>query len=134
MNVAYKTKNSLGKFIKNNKSKTGIGNKSGVYKLTCSDCPKAYIGQTGRSFDKRIHEHFASFNNNNKDSNYANHLIENNHTFNNNFDILHSETKGLKLNLLESLEINKLKHTDILLNDQIDLNNSPLLNLFVTRT
>ena len=57
--------------------------------------------------------------------------MQSNHEFDLNFEILHTEGKGLKLNLLESLEINKLKNTDVLLNDQIDLNNSPLLNMFV---
>ena len=43
---------------------------------------------------------------------------------------LHTENKGFKLNVLESMEINKLKNTDLLLNDQLDLNRFPLLNLF----
>ena len=34
------------------------------------------------------------------------------------------------LNLLEILEINKNKNNGLLINEQIDLNNSPLLNLF----
>lgn len=50
--------------------------------------------------------------------------------FNEEFKILHTEKKGLKLNLLESLEINKLKTSEFLLNDQIETNSSPLLNLF----
>ena len=41
INVAYKTNNTLGKLIKNNKSKTDKNKKSGVYQLlTCKDCPK----------------------------------------------------------------------------------------------
>ena len=130
INVAYKTNNNLGKFIKNNKTKTVKNKKSGVYKLTCGDCPKIYIGQTGRNFSKRLKEHLSSFNKGKTDSSYANHLLECNHTFNNNFKILHNEQKGLKLNLLESLEINKFKHSDNLLNEQVDINDSPLLNLF----
>lgn len=130
INIAFKTNNTLGKHIKNNKSKLNKGNKSGVYKLKCNDCPKVYIGQTGRNFEKRVNEHHASFIKNKTDSNYSNHLLETNHTFNFNYDILHIEDKGKKLNLLESLEINKLKNNNILLNDQLDLNGSPLLNLF----
>ena len=52
------------------------------------------------------------------------------HIFDDNFEILHVSNKGLKLNALESLEINKRKFDNILLNDQLDLNTSPLLNLF----
>ena len=60
-------------------------------------------------------------------STYVKHLIEENYSFNNNFEILHQQNKGLKLTLLEALEINKFKNTDAILNDQLDLN---LLNLF----
>ena len=130
VNVAFRTNNSLGKYIKNAKSKSEKTNKSGIYKLTCKDCPKIYIGQTGRSFGKRIKEHYSNFVNNKNSSNYANHLLESNHTFNPNFDILHIADKGHKLNNLESLEINKLRNSNLLLNDQLDLNSSPLLNLF----
>lgn len=37
---------------------------SGVYKLTCLDCNKSYIGQSDRSFLKRYNEHRLSFKNN----------------------------------------------------------------------
>ena len=128
--VAFRTNNTLGKLIKNNKTKTNKLEKSGVYKLNCNDCPKTYIGQTGRCFRKRLKEHYSSFINNKLDSNYGIHLQESQHNFNQNFQILHLQNKGQKLNLLEALEINKLKNSQILLNDQLDLNNSPLLNLF----
>lgn len=38
--------------------------------------------------------------------------------------------KGHKVNYLESLEINKLKYSGLLHNDQMDTNNSPHFNLF----
>ena len=128
--IAFKTNNSLGKWLKNSKSKTDKNNKSGIYQLNCGTCPKTYIGQTGRSFKTRIKEHKNSFLNQKNNSNYANHILNENHTFNDNFKILHLENKGKKLNFLESLEINRLKNTGTLLNDQTDLNASPLLNLF----
>jgi transposase-like protein len=34
---------------------------SGVYKLTCPDCNKAYTGQTGRSFAERYKEYKYAF-------------------------------------------------------------------------
>lgn len=127
--IAFKTNNKLGKLIKNNKTKNKKENKCGVYKLKCGSCPKIYIGQTGRSFDKRIKEHRNSYLKKHTDSHYALHLNNQQHTFDNNFEILHQENKSLKLNLLESMEINKYKKRDLLLNDQLDLNSSPLLNL-----
>lgn len=129
LNIAFRTNNNLGKFIKNNKSKTDKDQKSGVYKLLCGSCDKIYIGQTGRNFNKRIKEHRSSYIYEKEDSHYATHLNEENHNFNDNFILLHNESKSYRLNLLESLEINKYKKTDKLLNDQKDLNSSPLLNL-----
>lgn len=32
-------------------------NKTGNYKLTCNDCPKCYIEQSGRSYNNRFKEH-----------------------------------------------------------------------------
>ena len=89
LNIAFKTNNSLGKHIKNNKSKVNKLYKSGVYKLKCGTCPKVYVGQTGRTFKQRIYEHKRSFLKNKKDSNYAIHLINEKHIFDENFDILH---------------------------------------------
>ena len=77
-----------------------------------------------------MYDHDLSFRKEDGISNFAKHfLIETDHVFNTDFEILHVENKGLKLNALESLEINRLKNNDILLNDQIDINSSPLLNL-----
>ena len=39
------------------------------------------LGQTGRSFKKRINEHKYSFNKFKLNSNYAKHLLEENHAF-----------------------------------------------------
>lgn len=131
VNIAYRTKNNLGRYIKNNKDRNNKENNSGVYKLNCGTCNKIYIGQSGRTFKKRILEHKNSFKNRKDDSTYANHLLEENHMFDDNFDILHIENKGKKLDLLEALEINKYKNSGFLLNEQTDINSSPLLQLFI---
>ena len=40
------------------KDPTPIPNRSGVYRITCGECPSAtYIGQTSRKFKKRLAEH-----------------------------------------------------------------------------
>ena len=130
INVVFRTDNSLSKYIKNNKSKTEKGQKSGIYELKCGSCEKVYIGQTGRTFDERMSEHFRSYRLNYRKSNYANHTADFDHIFVNDFKILHIEEKGTKMNALESLEINKRKFDNILLNDQTDINSSPLLNMY----
>ena len=131
INVSFRTFDTLRIHMKNNKSQTEKKNKSGVYELKCGPFDKIYIGQTGRSFKERIDEHTHSYRLKNKKSNFANHFLDNpNHIYTDEFNILHTADKGLQLNALESLEINKRKFDDVLLNNQVDLNSSPLLNLF----
>ena len=129
INIAFRTTNTLGKLIKNNKAKTKKEQKSGVYQLKCGTCPKIYIGQTGRSFYKRIKEHKDCYRLKRNNSHYAKHLLEESHEFDPDFKILHIENKSLKLNNLEILEINKQKNSNLLLNEQLDFGFSPLLNL-----
>ena len=61
---------------------------------------------------------------NKNDSNYANHIISEIH----NFNILYIQNKGIRFNNLKSLEINKVRNSNLLLDDQIDLNNYPQSN------
>ena len=71
--LSFRTNNSLGKYIRNNKSKTVNKEKSGVYQLKCGSCNKIYIGQTGRAFKERIDHHFRSFRLEDGKSKYAEH-------------------------------------------------------------
>ena len=129
-NISFKINNSLGKYIKYNKSTTLKKEKSSVYQLKCGSWDKIYIGQTGRAFKDRINDRSRSYRNGDGKSKYADHILDENHFFDDDFKILHVTNKGVRLNALESLEINKKKLDNVLLNDQLDLNSSPLLNLF----
>ena len=81
-----------------------------------------YIGQTGRSFEVRKGEHVRSYRLDDGKSNYAAHLLDFNHIFNDVFRLLHVSNRGAQLNALEALEINKNKSMNVLLNDQLDIN------------
>ena len=98
INIDSRKTNSLGKHIKNNKCKTAKDQKSGVYQLSCGSCDKVYIGQTGRTFKKRLKDHTGSFRNKNGKSNYANHLIEENRRFYPDFKIFNIADKASYLN------------------------------------
>ncbi|CAG9826269.1 unnamed protein product [Diabrotica balteata] len=90
---AIRTNNNLGTYIKNkNQNKKYLH--SGVYKLKCGDSPKTYIGQTGRTFNKCIAEHKRAFNNRKTDYTYALHLQDHNHSFHDEFQILHIQNKS----------------------------------------
>jgi len=51
------------------------------YKLTCTDCNKAYVGQTGRGFAQRFKEYKNAFRPNRYTSNYAKHALEQSRPF-----------------------------------------------------
>jgi hypothetical protein len=80
----------------------------GVYKLTCPDCGKAYVGQTGRNFATRFKEHKNAFRTASHSSNFAIHLIEHTHSFgpiHSTMRILHLQNKGAHLNTIERFYI-----------------------------
>jgi len=86
------------------RDKTDKYTQSGVYKLTCPDCDKTYVGQIGRNPLARFNEHKAAFKTNNNTSDYAKHLIEQTHSFgpiHNTMQILQRHKKGAYLNSIE---------------------------------
>jgi predicted methyltransferase len=50
MKIAFRTNNTIQKLLIHKQHQTDIHSQSGVYKLTCPDCGKAYVGQTGILF------------------------------------------------------------------------------------
>ena len=75
-----------------------------VYKLTCKDCHRCYIGKTNRCLSIRMDEHKTGVN-----SNVHKHMKENNHYIDwENVEIIDKADNGLKLLLKEMLHINKL--------------------------
>ncbi|CAH2094625.1 unnamed protein product [Euphydryas editha] len=134
LHVAFRTNNTL-KNICNGKDKVNNKQKSGIYKLECSDCKATYIGQTGRKFETRYKEHIAAVRNNQpQKSHFAKHLLDSGHKLSSDhsYKILHTCDKGLRLSMLEQLEI--IKHNNNnqfkLLNEQVNVSSSPLLRLF----
>jgi hypothetical protein len=102
--IAYRTNNTLQSHFTHNIQNPEKFSLSRVYKLTCPDYKKAYIGQTGRDLITRYNERKCSFQNNNHTSKFAQHLIEHMHYFGNIYDImqiLQLEKKVLHLNTIE---------------------------------
>jgi len=90
-----------------------------MYKLTCPDCNRAYIGQTGRKFATRFKEHEKAFKSHSHTSSFAKHLDEEAHSFGHMHDImqiLHYRRKGAHLNMLERFHI----HTEAATNNHLN--------------
>jgi len=61
LKIAYHTSNNIQSYLTQNTCTKDIFTLSGVYELTCPDCGKAYVGQTGRDFRTRFNEQKRSF-------------------------------------------------------------------------
>jgi len=88
LKIAYRTTNNIQSYITQNTRTNDIFAQSGFYELTCPDCGKAYVGQTGRDFRTRFNEHKRSFIHNSQTSKYTLHLIEYSHTLGNMQDVM----------------------------------------------
>jgi len=55
--------------------------KSGIYKLICKTCNRAYIGQTSRNLTFRYREHIRYIKNDDPQSSYALHNLQNIHEY-----------------------------------------------------
>lgn len=122
--IAHKTNHNIQQKLKSS-HKNDID--SGVYKLTCNDCERYYIGQSGRSFKTRFSEHIQEIKNAHKKSdlksNYAHHLHTEKHTYTNystNLTILHKLPKGGMMDRMEEYEIYKQRHDPNILNEKVN--------------
>src|SRR5215469_16856515 len=80
--IAYKTTNTVQQRTKTrNPNTTHDLNRSGVYKMTCKTCNKAYIGQTSRNLTIRCREHLRYIKNNDPQSAYPQHILHNIHEY-----------------------------------------------------
>jgi len=57
--------------------------KSGIYKIICKTCHKAYVGQTSRNLKSRFREHIRYIENNDPCSAYALHILNCRHEYGN---------------------------------------------------
>jgi len=83
--------------------------KTGVYKITCTNCGAFYIGQTGRSISQRLKEHVDAYRKGEPHkSAMARHLWDNHHNPNGvTVHLIHEASTGRTLNKLEEIEVVK---------------------------
>jgi len=107
-------------------------NKSGIYKLKCKTCNKAYIGQTSCNLSLRFREHIRYIKNNDPQSAYAQHILQNIHEYGTLADTMtllkpiHDSTKLIPY---EQLFIQAFHHTGDLIDEQSATEHNPLFQL-----
>jgi len=125
--IAFRTTYATVHLLSHKNPKPDIYSLSGIYKLTCPDCNKAYVGQVGRCFVTRFKEHEKAFRYNSQPSSFAIPLHEEAHSFetmNNIMQILHYHSKGTHLNTLEIFHI----HAERTANNHINENQTIFVN------
>jgi hypothetical protein len=105
LHIAFTTRQTIAKLLAYNMNHLSDKyEESGVYKLTCLDFHKNYVGQTGRSFHTRFKERAQHFRLGNHRSNFAKHLFDCQHTLHlieDSMSILCVSSKGQMINTLE---------------------------------
>ena len=128
LKIAFRTTNTTGNLLSHKNPNPDKFSLSGVYKLTCPDCNKAYVGKTGRRFAKRFKEHERAFRNNSHTSSFAKHLNEEAHSFgpmNSIMQILHCHKEGTHLNKLGRFHV----HTEVAANNDLNENQAIFPNV-----
>ena len=96
-------------------------NPSGIYKLKCNTCNKAYVGQSGRSIDIRHKEHIRYIRTNNPQSAYAMYILQNRQeygTAEDTLQLLKSCRKSTPMNCWETLYMQIFNQHKILITEQ----------------
>ena len=109
----FKSGGTLRSVLTKVKTKTPELKKKGVvYKVPCRDCETCYIGETGRSLQKRITEHKYSVNNNDRKNGIAVHAWDMGHQPDwNAAEVVDMEPHYWKRHVLEAIWIQNTSQT-----------------------
>ena len=105
-------------------------------KLTCKDCNKKYIGQTGCPFHTRFCKHFNNFKYSNGCSKFAQHLLKNRlsiGTMDEIIKVLHVVKKGKLMDTLEQFYIYKETKLEKQINDKNTVMQNILLDTIIQK-
>ena len=129
----FRGTNTLARLVKTtNTTRTPPHNKPGIYQLKCNTCNLSYIGLTSHILKTCYHEHIRHIKNNNPQSAYAQHILNNRHKFGTIEDImtllkpLHSQHLLTKN---EQFYIHSFHKNSKLISEQSPGNPNPLFDL-----
>jgi len=100
-----------------------------VYQFIFPTCLKKYIGQTDRPFHIRFREHYKDYKYANNKSKFAQHILEEGHSFgpiNEIMDTLQAAKKGRMLDTLKRFYIYRETHFGNQINDKLTVQSNPI--------
>jgi len=107
-------------------------NPSGIHKLQCNTCNKAYIGQSDRSINTRYKEHIRYIRSNNPQSAYAMHILQNRHEYGpaiETLQLLKACTKGTRMSCWENMYMQTFHNHGTLITEEEIGDPNPLYNI-----
>jgi hypothetical protein len=110
LKIAFWTNHNIGNLLRHKNPTSDKFSLLGMYKLTCPDCNKAYVRQTGRHFFIQYNVHKKAFHKNTHMSSFVQHLHKQAHSFgliDKMKQVLHHHKKGAHLNTDERFYIHK---------------------------
>ena len=135
MHIAFKATNTIQQYTKPKKpDENNEYNMSRIYKLSCKTYERLYVGQTSRNLTQRDHEHTRYITNNDPQSTYAEHILQNLHeygTMRDTMTLLKPIHKTSMLIPYEKLFIQTFHHNDILIAEQGAGEQNPLYQLAI---
>ena len=133
INIAFRTTTTTQQYLKQKKhTPTTEYEKSGIYKIACNTCHKAYVGQTSRSLKARYQEHTRYIKNNDPKSAYALHILNNRHEYgkiNDTMSLLKPINEPQLLLPFEQMYMQALNHNNELIPEQQPNESNPLFEL-----
>jgi len=129
LKIAFRATNTLQQQLSEQQSNK---NPSGIYKLKCNTCNKAYVGESGRSIDIRHREHIRYIRSNNPQSAYTMHILQNRHEYGTTKDtlqLLKTCCKSTRMNCWETLYMQMFHQHKILITEQQTGDTNPLYKL-----
>jgi hypothetical protein len=108
LKIAYRTNNTVQKHLFGKQTKLDKYANSGIYTMKCMECTRQYTGQAGRPFKTRFKQHIRAIKHNSDTSTYAQHILNNGHTYgniNDTMDIIKITQKNRHMNILENFHI-----------------------------
>jgi hypothetical protein len=135
INTAFKNTNTIQQYTKPKTiDKNQDYNTSGIYKFTCNTCKMSCIGQTSRNLNQRYREHIRYIRNNDPQSAYAQHILQNLHEYGSityTMSLLKPIHKTSILIPYEQLFIQTFHHNRSLITEQGTDEQNPLFQLAI---
>jgi hypothetical protein len=131
LRITFSTNNTLQNILNTRHRDNNIYTQSGIYRMVCHTCNNSYIGQTYGKLEIRYKEHIKYIKNNNGQSAYATHILNNLHNYGpieSTVKLIHKAYEGNRINTQENYYIQYFQLHNII-QEQTTIKLNPLFQI-----